>query len=422
MTKRVLALLAMSLCLVGCRSFEKRADKKKAAQLSRVAKDWCLTIRASQVLPAYPLTEDLQVGDIFLVSTPLEEEVHNLEEDGFLPLDNVIARLQPSGWQQFYNGAYNVNDTSALPKQWQFPTPAPAAAPFTAWNVAPGAAFPSYTFQIKSGSGASLAIPIQSVPVGLSLLQTSDAYGTVNIASASTYGLPITTLTPQVESWANANQDFLKQYAPRTRTSHGKTEEKPNYIRVVYRVYVAGGVNVSLISNQSRGFRGDAGATIKPPTLFDAGATTDQVNAASNYSQILQSISQSVAAATPGASVQLASVSSRAVAMNETFPRPLVIGYLAFDVEILSDGHLGPPLPTHARVSGEDLNEPINVTFGADTNTTRIRSWLAADAANRTKLNDWLASNASATNITMLLNSDLNRQLRANAVVALNIP
>jgi hypothetical protein len=420
MKMRFLVAVAVVLCFASCRSL----DKRRARELSRVAKDWCLTIRASQVLPAYPLTEDLQVGDIFLVSTPLEEEVEDLEKDGFLPLDNVIARLQPTGWQQFYNGAYAVTDTSALPKQWQFPSPTPTSAPFTQWSIAPGAAFPSYTFQIKAGSGASLAIPIQSVPVGLSLLQTADAYGTVNITSASTYGLPITSLAPQVEAWALANQDFLRQYAPSTRTSgRGKAKEQSNYVRVVYRVYVAGGVNVSLISNQSRGGRLDAGAAIKAPALFDAGGATDEkVDAASNYAQILQSLSQSVASATPGGSVQLASVSSRGVAMNETFPRPLVIGFLAFDRQILPDGHLGPPLPTHARVSGENVNEAVTVAFGDDRNTARIRAWLDADPANRGKLNSWLTANAPNTTITVLLNSEQNRQLRANAVVALAIP
>lgn len=421
MKVRFLAALMAVLCL-SCAS-AKRMDKKRANQLSRVAKDWCLTIRASQVLPVYPLTEDLQVGDIFLVSTPLEEEVKNLEQDGFLPLDNVIARLQPTGWQQFYNGAYQVSTQSELPKQWQFPTPAPSAAPFTQWSIAPGAAFPSYTFQIKAGSGANLAIPIQSVPVGLSLLQTADAYGTVNISSASTYGLPITTLSPQVDQWASANQDFLRQFAPSTQTDKkGKKVEDQNYIRVVYRVYVAGGVNVSLISNSSAGGRVDAGATTKGVSLFDAGPTNESVNAASNYSQVLQSLSQSVAAATPGASVSIASASSRAVAMNETFPRPLVIGFLAFDRAILPDGHIGPPLPTHARVEGDTIDGGTVVNYGADANTARIRSWLDATPANRDTLRDWLATSAPGVTVAVFLNSDQYRQQRANAVVDLKIP
>lgn len=418
MKVRFLAAFVAISCLAACRSL----DEKRASELSRVAKDWCLTIRASQVLPVYPLTEDLQVGDIFLVSTPLEDEVHALEEDGFLPLDNVIARLQPTDWQQFYNGAYSVGDDSVLPKAWQFPSPAPTAPPLTQWNVAPGAAFPSYTFQIKSGFGATLAIPIQSVPVGLSLLQTSDASGTVNISSASTYGLPITTLSPQVDAWAATNQDFLRQYAPRTMTlRRRRAKEEQNFLRVVYRVYVAGGVNVSLVANQARGGRVDAGAS-KSPSLFDAGPTTESVNAAANYSQVVSSLSQSVASATPGAALSIASASSRAVAMNETFPRPLVIGFLAFDRPILEDGRLGPPMPTHARVSGNSVIAGVVVKFGDDANTGRIRSWLDADPANRDKLRDWLATNAPNMTVAVLLNSDQNRQLRANAVVALAIP
>jgi len=406
------ALAALTFLLAGCRTLDKRRDD----QLSRVAKDWCLTIRASQVLPVYPLTEDLQVGDMFLVSTPIEEEMKNLEADGFLPLDNVIARIQPAGWQQFYNGAYGISDTSVVPRNWQFPDPPPTAPPLTAWTTAPGAAFPSYTFQVKSGAGANLAIPIQSVPVGLSLLQTGDAYGTVNIASASTYGLPISVLAPQVNAWAAENQDFLRQYGPDT-DQRGRAEQ--NYVRVVYRVYVAGGVNVSLINNESRGGRVDAGAS-KAVALFDAGATTEAVNAAKNYESMLTSLSQSVAAATPSASIQIASASSRGVAINETFSRPLVVGYLAFDRPINADGRLGPPIPTHARVTGQPVSDGT-ASFGTDSNADALRAWLSADPDNRAKLNAWLAQNAANTSIATFLNGTQFTTLRAKALHDLGI-
>jgi len=55
--------LALVCIPVSCASWERQH------QLERVAKDWCLTIRASQVIPVYPLTEDLQPGDVFLVQT-----------------------------------------------------------------------------------------------------------------------------------------------------------------------------------------------------------------------------------------------------------------------------------------------------------------------------------------------------------------
>src|SRR5215212_1147832 len=172
MRSRWLLLPALFLCACS-------TTRSTSKQLSRVAKDWCLTIRASQVIPTYPLTEDLQVGDVFLVNTPLDQEIKQLESAGFLPLDNLIARVNTSGYNAFYNGAYGVNDTSVLPRQWQFPNPARTTSPVTDWANAPGAAFPSYTFQIKKGSGASLALPVQSVPIGLSLLHTASAYGTI---------------------------------------------------------------------------------------------------------------------------------------------------------------------------------------------------------------------------------------------------
>lgn len=415
MRVQLAAVLAAVLCL-SCRS----ADHARENQLARVAKDWCLTIRASQVLPVYPLTEDLQVGDLFLVSTPIEDEVHVLEKSGFLPLDNVVARLQPTGWDAFYNGSYFVTDASVLPRQYQFPTPAPTVAPLTSWASAPGAAFPSYTFQVKRGAGATLAIPIQSVPVGLSLLQTNDAYGTVNISNASTYGLPITVMSPQVDEWVASNRDFLRLYGPsRTTDKKGKPVVDQNYIRTVYRVYVAGGVNVSLISNASRGGRLDAGAS-KPITLFDAGEPQEAADAASSYAKTISSLSQSVASATPGANVTIASASSRSVAMNETFPRPLVIGFLAFDRAILEDGTLGPPLPTQARVTGQRV-EAAPVAFATDPNTARIRTWLDKDPANRTKLREWLSTNADGAGIAVFLNGDAYRSKRAAAVQALNI-
>ncbi|HYC59484.1 MAG TPA: hypothetical protein VEK79_07955 [Thermoanaerobaculia bacterium] len=415
MRNRIAAVLVAVLCL-SCRSL----DHRREDQLARVAKDWCLTIRASQVLPVYPLTEDLQVGDVFLVSSPLEEEVKLLERDGFLPLENVIARIQPTGWQQFYNGSYSVEETSVLPRQWQFPAPPPASAPLTAWSSAPGAAFPSYTFQVKQGVGATLAIPIQSVPVGLSLLATGDAYGTVNISSASTYGLPVIVMSPQVEEWAIENREFLQQFAPKRVTDNdGRVKDKQHYVRTVHRVYVAGGVNVSLISNTSRGGRVDAGAS-KPIALFDAGSTTEAVNAAANYASMLSSLSQSVASATPGASVTLASASSRGVAMNETFPRPLVIGYLAFDRAIDEGGVLGPPLPTHARVTGRSVPD-VTTVYAPDPNTAKIRAWIDADAGNRQKLRDWLQANADSAGVAEFLNGDSYRQLRAKAVISLGI-
>lgn len=82
------AMLGLAL-LAACSGISKRE------QLEQVAKDWSMTIRASQVIPVYPLTEDLHPGDIFLVQVPIDRQQEIYERQGFLPLDNHLHRLQP---------------------------------------------------------------------------------------------------------------------------------------------------------------------------------------------------------------------------------------------------------------------------------------------------------------------------------------
>lgn len=403
MTIRKWLCLALVVCAGGC-----SLNQSRTTQLQRVAKDWCLTIRASQVLPAYPLTEDLQVGDIFLVSTPIGEETKIFNAKGFLPLDNGIARLYPTGYADYYKDAYGIaGDNIVVPHQWQFPNPARTTSPSTDWGVAPGAAFPSYTFQVKKGAGASLALPINAVPVGLSLLRTGDANGSVNISSASTYALPIAALNDQVDDWADGNRAFLSIYAPQG--------EKKNYVRVVQRVYVAGAVNVSLANASSTSARADAGAA-PASTLLPAGSNTNTLaNAANDYENALNTLNKSIASATPGGSLEIASASSRSISLNETFPRPLVFGYLAFDREILAGGELGPPLPTHARMTGQKLNEPVMFDT-SDANKQTIRDWLKTEG-NSAKLNTWLEVHSlNPKNRAAYINGTKYRSLRQQIV------
>ena len=410
-------LAALLVCAaLGCST-----SRDRATQLQRVAKDWCLTIRASQVLPVYPLTEDLQVGDIFLVSTPIGEESKLFESKGFLPLDNVIARLYPSGYNDFYKGAYGVLDTSVVPHQWQFPVPAKAEAPFTDWGTAPGAAFPSYTFTVKKGAGASLALPINAVPVGLSLLHTANASGSVNISNAATYGLPVGQLDDQIEKWALANRGFLATYAPRISVDkRGRQQVDQSYIRVVQRVFVAGAVNVSLSSDRSFGGRLDAGAVTRQPLVPASGDGTQATSAASDYQQALAALNQSIASLNAGGSLQIASASANSIALNETFPRPLVIGFLAYDRAIGHNGVLGPAIPTQARVTGRKIIQPVG--FAEDANTARLEAFLA-DPSNEKRFNDWLVQHGqNPANRGAIVNGDKYRELRQQIVDDLKVP
>ncbi|MDZ4184968.1 MAG: hypothetical protein U1D97_08325, partial [Desulfuromonadales bacterium] len=92
-TNRINILMAT---LVGLFFLSGCAEKMRNNQLEKVAKDWSLVIRASQVIPVYPLTEDLQPGDVLLVSTPIEDQVKLFKKKGFLPLDQMQKRLNPT--------------------------------------------------------------------------------------------------------------------------------------------------------------------------------------------------------------------------------------------------------------------------------------------------------------------------------------
>jgi len=99
MVRLIGMMLGVAVGLSGCAT-----EKMSGEQLAHVAKDWSLSIRASQVIPVYPLTEDLEPGDVFLVQTPVEEQVKVYLDKGFLPLENLVTRLPLTGYAEFYRG------------------------------------------------------------------------------------------------------------------------------------------------------------------------------------------------------------------------------------------------------------------------------------------------------------------------------
>jgi len=211
----------------------------------------------------------------------------------------------------------------------------------------------------RKGGGFNLALPVQGVPVGLSLLGGDAAQGSVTIAGAKTYGVDTISLYDDLRKWAAMHTDFLANFAPR--------DQKQNYLRVVTRVYLTGDLTVSLQSARSASGGLSAGAA-KPVNVFgiDAGEKPEVVTAEA-YKENLKTINDTIAAslkdlaaetrgALPGGSVSVVAASANAISLKEHFARPLVIGYLGFDVAIGDDGAVGPPIPTHAVLS---FNQPV---------------------------------------------------------------
>jgi hypothetical protein len=377
-------------CLTGCNS--------KQQQLEHVARDWCMVIRASQVIPVYPLTEDLEPGDLLLVRTSVEDQVAQYEAEGFLPLDHRITRLDvQKTYKHLYGTGYGLADNSHPPRNWQHLS----ESGLHNWSFAPRAAFPTYSFTVHNGAGINLAVPVSGVPVALGLLGASSATGSITIADVYTYAVDDFHLRPLVDEWAVKNSEYLRNF----RSVEGRT----NYLRVVSRVFLTGGVDVAISADKSFGGTASGGAAKSVDVL-----ATAQGDAAANYANALAAINKTVSDALPGGTVKVASASSRSVSLVEKFPRPLVIGYLAFDYAIDENGQLQLPVPTRAIIEHENIHPATK--WGPDNNSTRIENWLKTPE-NRELLKAWLVEQghdpALIPNITL---SGEHAELRARIV------
>lgn len=345
------ALLCVFILFYGC------GAQLRNTQMEKVAKDWCMVIRASQIIPVYPLTEDLQVGDAFLVQTTVDKQHEEYTKRGFLAMDNHFARIPTNAFSKFYNRSFHppkekkddqdkIKRRLTLPKDWLS----------SGWESAPSASFPSYSFSVKSGAGLNMAIPVQGVPIGLSLMGSDAGDGTITISKAKTYGIDTESMVKAVRDWESDAHPLLVNYA--------STDKQTNYIRVISRVYLAKEMNVSLRTADSKGASGSAGAP-KPVELVSVEAPEDDSQAkvksatVKNYTDNLNTLNKYIENVLgtapakagdllPGGTVKFVASSSRSVSLKETFTRPMVVGYLAFDMRISELGFLGPPIPTHA--------------------------------------------------------------------------
>ncbi len=358
------ASLLLLSCLPSCIAIHKwqkgRAQQHREIELADVAKSWSQTIRASQVIPVYPLTEDLQPGDVFLVTRTIEDQAAEYKRDGFLPLDQHLLRFQPAGYDAFYSHSHLAGEEGKerLPARWMRPSSEdpPQATP---WSEAPGAAFPTYSFQVKSGAGFNLALPLKGVPVGLSLLSDGAAHGTVTISDARTLGVDMLSLWDQLRA--------LENLAP-SLAEYGAVPDRPVYLRVVTRVYLAGAIDVSIASHTDFG----AGADVRTPSPVDLltrhakedGSTRPAT--AEEFESALERLNEGLEErlGETGGSVRVVLAAGNTVSLKEKLDPPLVIGYLGFDCLILPGGGLSPPVPTlttltHPQVAQQFLRENV---------------------------------------------------------------
>lgn len=344
------AALLLFLSVSGCASWSARG------KLEKVAKDWSQTIRGSQVIPVYPLTEDLVPGDVFLVQTTIGEQQNIYRKRGFLPLDDHITRLRATDFTQMYFDGYWKDEFGyvphARPKR-------DSAGPIGNDNTpaklmeatAPRVAFPTYSFEASSSSGLALALPIQGIPVGLNFLHADRATGTVTIADARTFAADQATLYWALKDWMKSDpkaramvRDTLKQ-----------TGRDHLFLRVVSRVYLTGAVVVSLQRSDSTSAGVQAGDAPKIELLKADGAVNE--NMAYALTALDAQANKLTGPLSVGGAIKFASASSSAVTLSESFDRLLAIGYLGFDVPVFAGAELGAPIPTFAHIEGQEIGE-----------------------------------------------------------------
>lgn len=263
--KRLERTVRVVLCLAGI-SAAAGCGLSRQAQLEATAKDWCMTIRASQIIPVYPLTQDLQPGDVYLVQTTVDRQQEVYKAKGFLPLDNHLVRLQPTGYDPFYEQSFFVHcsDTTVMPARWGYTNYGAVS-----WTPAPGAAFPTYSFSVRQGAGLNLAVPVSGVPIGMSLMGTRAADGSVSIKEARTMGVDTVSLYRDLNRWAELHADFLRHYGPKQGSATPR-----NFLRVITRVYSTGSVTVALSDARSAAGGLDAGVP-RPVDLLTPQAPRD---------------------------------------------------------------------------------------------------------------------------------------------------
>ncbi|WP_028314834.1 hypothetical protein [Desulfatibacillum aliphaticivorans] len=403
MKSKRLALLivaAILLLVLGC-DLEKK-------ELEEVAKDWCMTIRASQVMPIYPLSEDVQPGDVFLVKTPISEQVKQWGEKGYIPLDLSIARLQGLNYEEYYKDAYWKGDYAEIPHDRPQPkedeaqkegddkgVKAPAKAKKGGGAQAaqkqveaPRAAFPGYSFRVKQGQSMALALPIEGIPFSLSLMNASDVRGSVSLLDARTYGVDGNEVLKKLNVWwENEAQDSLKLVP--------KQMDQPVYLRVVTRVFYAHQLKVELFRTKGFGAGVEGGKETPDNTIFelavaDPDSLTEKKLEATQktYDKLLKTLSDQLGGGLiPGGSAKFVQASQRSVGMVQSFDEPLVIGYRGFDVQIFKSGNLSAPIPTFALFDESGLDEASFL----DINESYY-NWLVR-GNNYSKMGEWLQGN-----------------------------
>ena len=234
-----------------------------------------------------------------------------------------------------------------------------------------------------------MGLPVQGVPIAFGVLGAKNANATVTLSDAYTVGRDETELFKAAKKWVGQRTNLV-EFTPRyVRTKgSGHYVVSYNYLRVITRVYYARTVSISLANKSVSGGNLTAGIPTSADLLKqsdDYGKLLDRLNAGLTNG-VLTTIISTNGAVSAGGSLKFSSLINQTVSMNETFERPLVIGYLAFDVPIGFEGELGDrPLSTQVRL---DRGAP-------NADDKQVRRWVEESPTAKNRLIRWAGKDDS---------------------------
>ncbi len=147
-----------------------------------------------------------------------------------------------------------------------------------------------------------------------------------------------------------------------------------------YASYHVGEVNITV--QDSRRSSAAVAAVREAEADFDEAfgsslPTTKQASARVNELQRFNTALETLRSELPGGSIAVTNRTSRSISLRQTFDRPIVVGYLSFDIPIFEGGQLGTrPVATTVRLDNHRWGD--------------VADWLAYHPSSNSMLERWI--------------------------------